>query len=248
MGIKDRKRREWEARHEAILDAARSILIAEGYQNLTMDRLGDAIEYSRGTIYQHFKNKQEVTGAVLLQAESRLGRLMEKGLSYQHEHPRIQILGTAVAYEIFFTLYPDDFGVLEVINFRQLKESLPADVSQGMDQLSHNVLTQLQNSINAAADKGELTFPDGYNAKMLILGLFTVAGSLFSMIHQKDPLLDYLKIDQPINMVRLNRQLFLDGLGWQPLSTRQDYRQAYREILTTVFKEELDKLPASFMP
>jgi hypothetical protein len=83
---------------------------------------------------------------------------------------------------------------------------------------------------------------------MLILGLFTLAGNVFSMMHQKDPLLDYLRIGDLIKMVRLNRQLYLDGLGWAPLSTDYDYTEAYRVILKACFAEEMEKLPASFMP
>jgi AcrR family transcriptional regulator len=154
MGIQDRKRREWEARHEAIIAATRRIIISEGYPNLTMDRLGEAIEYSRGTIYQHFKNKQEVTGAVLVQAEERFKGLMLKGLNYRHESTRVRALAPGVAYEIFFTLHPEDFGVLEVVNIKHLQEDLPARVGEGMDDLGKTVLEAVLNNLDEAETRG----------------------------------------------------------------------------------------------
>jgi AcrR family transcriptional regulator len=43
-----------------ILDAAREIFVHDGYQSFSMRKLAQRIEYSPGSIYLYFKNKQEL--------------------------------------------------------------------------------------------------------------------------------------------------------------------------------------------
>ena len=54
MATSARKQREVKERERHLLDVARGMLIAQGYSGLSMDRLAEATEFSKGTIYQHF--------------------------------------------------------------------------------------------------------------------------------------------------------------------------------------------------
>lgn len=58
MGIPERREREKEEVRRKILDAARDLFAAEGYDNVTMRRIADTIEYSPTAIYYHFKDKE----------------------------------------------------------------------------------------------------------------------------------------------------------------------------------------------
>ena len=60
MGIAERKEREKAQKREAIIDAAEEIFFAKGYENTTMDEIAEKAEYSKGTIYLYFKNKEEL--------------------------------------------------------------------------------------------------------------------------------------------------------------------------------------------
>lgn len=57
MGPKERREREREETRTLILDAARELFAAEGYEAVTMRRIADRIEYSPTAIYFHFKDK-----------------------------------------------------------------------------------------------------------------------------------------------------------------------------------------------
>mgnify|MGYP001820983313 CR=1 FL=1 len=52
-----RKQREILEREELILSAAQKLLHEQGYNHLTMDRVAETVEYSNGTIYNHFASK-----------------------------------------------------------------------------------------------------------------------------------------------------------------------------------------------
>ena len=60
MGIAERKEREREGVKDLILNAAREIFLAEGYENTSMRKIASKIEYSPGIIYLHFRDKNEL--------------------------------------------------------------------------------------------------------------------------------------------------------------------------------------------
>jgi AcrR family transcriptional regulator len=58
MGPKERREREREETRTRILDAARDLFVAEGYDSVTMRRIAERIEYSPTAIYFHFRDKE----------------------------------------------------------------------------------------------------------------------------------------------------------------------------------------------
>ena len=58
MGPRERREREREETRTRILDAARELFAAEGYEAVTMRRIAERIEYSATAIYFHFKDKE----------------------------------------------------------------------------------------------------------------------------------------------------------------------------------------------
>jgi len=64
MGIAERQEREKAQKREAIINAAEKIFFAKGYENTTMDEIAEEAEYSKGTIYLYFKNKEDLYLAI----------------------------------------------------------------------------------------------------------------------------------------------------------------------------------------
>jgi AcrR family transcriptional regulator len=60
MGVVERKAREKQEVKDLILDAARKLFVREGYENVSMRKIADKIEYSPATIYTYFKDKDEI--------------------------------------------------------------------------------------------------------------------------------------------------------------------------------------------
>jgi AcrR family transcriptional regulator len=57
MGTQERRERERQELRTKILDAARALFAAEGYDAVTMRKIAEQIEYSPTAIYQHFEDK-----------------------------------------------------------------------------------------------------------------------------------------------------------------------------------------------
>lgn len=60
MGSMSRREREKEKMRIAILEAAISIIADEGYENLSMRKIADAIEYTATTIYSYYEDKAQI--------------------------------------------------------------------------------------------------------------------------------------------------------------------------------------------
>jgi AcrR family transcriptional regulator len=60
MGIKQRHERDREAVRRAILDAARDLFVSEGFQNVSLRKIAERIEYSPAAIYGYFAGKDDI--------------------------------------------------------------------------------------------------------------------------------------------------------------------------------------------
>ena len=60
MGLKERQERDREAVRRAILDAARELFVAEGFQNVSIRKIAERIEYSPAAIYGYFPSKDDI--------------------------------------------------------------------------------------------------------------------------------------------------------------------------------------------
>ena len=60
MGIKERQERDREAVRRAILDAARELFVSEGFQNVSIRKIAERIEYSPAAIYGYFPSKDDI--------------------------------------------------------------------------------------------------------------------------------------------------------------------------------------------
>ncbi len=64
MGIQERKEREKEDMRRLILGAARGLFLEQGFEKTSIRNIADAIEYSPGTIYLYYKDKNELLFAL----------------------------------------------------------------------------------------------------------------------------------------------------------------------------------------
>ncbi len=77
MPTEDRRARERAARHRLIIDTARRVAEAEGWDAVTTRRLSSEIEYSQPVLYKHFSGMDQVAAAVALDGFGELGRQLQ---------------------------------------------------------------------------------------------------------------------------------------------------------------------------
>ena len=78
MGITERKEREKEQKQNAIIDAAEKVIFSKGLEAATMDEIADVAEFSKGTIYLYFKNKEDLYFAIHARGIQVLRKMFER--------------------------------------------------------------------------------------------------------------------------------------------------------------------------
>jgi AcrR family transcriptional regulator len=93
MGIVERKERQKAELREQILDAARAIVLAEGFDALSMRKIADAIEYSPATIYLHFASREELALQLVREGFLELMNAIAPALAIRDPLERLRDMG-----------------------------------------------------------------------------------------------------------------------------------------------------------
>ena len=74
MGTKERRARSKVNLREEILEVARGLFVKEGYNNVSIRKIADKIEYAPGTIYLYFKDKADIFRTICDETFAKLHR------------------------------------------------------------------------------------------------------------------------------------------------------------------------------
>jgi len=129
MGTQQRRAREKEALRQEILDAARELFVKEGYENVSMRRIAEKIEYSPTTIYLYFEDKASLLFAICEETFAKLAKRME-AITEQYDDPVEALKKGCRAYIEFGLKYPNHYRVT-FINHPQLNLGADHYLRQG---------------------------------------------------------------------------------------------------------------------
>ena len=95
MGIAERKTRQKLELRERILDAARRIVMREGFAALSMRKIAEAIEYSPATLYLHFESRDAIARALCMEGYAQLLATFEPLAPIADPAGRLRAIGRA---------------------------------------------------------------------------------------------------------------------------------------------------------
>lgn len=111
MGVAERKEREKEQRRNAIIDAAEKVFFSKGLETATMDEVAELAEFSKGTLYLYFKNKNDLFHAIIARALEILYGLFKAAAEKEKTgFDKIRAIGRA--YYEFYKKEPDYFSAM----------------------------------------------------------------------------------------------------------------------------------------
>jgi AcrR family transcriptional regulator len=93
MSIAERKQREKEEMRALILDAARSLFLEKGYYETSIRNIAEKIEYSPGTIYLYYKEKDEIFFALHQEGFRKFISMMEPLRFVEDPFERLKAMG-----------------------------------------------------------------------------------------------------------------------------------------------------------
>ena len=240
MGTAERKQRQRGERENLILQVARRMLIQRGYHGLTMDRIAEEIEYSKGTVYQHFSSKEDLLCAMTIEMLQDILSCLRRAAAFPGR-PRERLTAMAVGGQLLFRLNPDRFQAQQVLWVSSLAERTSAPRQAALDRLHGQMIGLFRQILDEAVRSGDLVLPAGVDPRHVAHGMrsMLIGAEIMRRIPGDAIVFEGLRPDVS---VRKNLQVFFDGLGWRPLSTEWDYDATVRRVLTEVFPAEYAQL------
>ncbi|HEY3738836.1 MAG TPA: TetR/AcrR family transcriptional regulator [Bryobacteraceae bacterium] len=118
MGVQERRAREKEELRQEIMEAARELFVKEGFDNVSMRKIAEKIEYSPTTIYLYFQDKGDLLDCIV---EETLLNLTAKLDSLREGRDPVVDLKTGLrAYIEYWTVHPNDFRVAFMTDLKAL--------------------------------------------------------------------------------------------------------------------------------
>ena len=111
------------------------ILDAEGYDGLTLRKVAKACHVSQTAPYRHFTNKDELIGAITLQAMQLFNQALQGAVDSYPDDAAMQLKVMGVAYIRFFRDNPE---YLRLLFFSRIREKVDQKALEAWDNVYHD--------------------------------------------------------------------------------------------------------------
>lgn len=150
MGVQERRAREKQELRQEILDAARDLFIREGFENVSMRKIAEKIEYSPTTIYLHFQDKADLLDCVCEETLEKLERRFS-AIREAAPDPLTRLTQGLRAYIEFGLAYPNDYRVAFLLQFKPFSEP---DRCVRCHSMGQRTFDHLRSSVADCVDAG----------------------------------------------------------------------------------------------
>ena len=231
-----RKQREIAERHALFLNTARTLLQEGGFHSLSMERVADVAEYSKGTVYQHFTCKEELLIQLCHEGMTELLRLFRKASDFNGTH-RDRLLAVFFANELWARVDPIHVYLMQYLESGDTKDRVTASSLAQHDVLEQQILGSVSSIVQDAHDAGDLP-PSSLNPIEVVFGLWSQCHG-GQLLQSYDIPLEEFGVRQPVRVLLRMSSATLDGLGWQPLYQSTELAATLDQFINELFPEEL---------
>lgn len=223
MRTKTRKQREIQEREQSILQISRTILVHEGYASLTMDRLAAEMEYAKGTLYNHFPNKEEIVVALAIESMELRRSLFEKA-SVSRRLTRERMAAIGCACDFYATRYVEHAAVEEMMRHGVVFEKSSEIRKSLVKQCELGIMSIVSGIVRDAVAVGDLVLPELLKPEEFVFGFWSLMfGS--QLIMATSPTLSEVGVIEPTRSIRFHAWTLMNGYNWQPLVTFQEMQE-----------------------
>src|SRR5215471_13865816 len=197
MSIAERKQREKEEMRSLILDAARKIFLAKGYEEASIRNIAEEIDYSPGTIYLYFKDKDEIFHAL---HEEGFRKLLEKMQPLEHVNdPFERLKAIGLVYLDFARNNKDLYDLMFI-----MQAPVKHEEKQEKWEMGRRTLEYLKNVLRECQKKGHFKDQDVDYLS------FTVWSTVHGMaaLYCRDRCKAYPDVE-PIDLMKYGHQAFI---------------------------------------
>ncbi len=154
MGIKERKEKQRDTLRREIMAAARELFVAHGYDNVSMRKVAEKIEYSPTTIYLYFKDKQDLLINICEETFAKLHETLAK-IENDTSDPLVCLKKGMRTYIDFGLQHPNDYTMVFITPPEQ-SEATAMDNHQFEGSMGQRAFSHLVNMVVLCIKKGQI--------------------------------------------------------------------------------------------
>ena len=235
MATISRKQREIQEREKQILSVARSILLTDGYHGLSMDRLAGEMEYAKGTLYNHFPNKEEIVVALALQSMEMRRRLFEVA-SMIRANTRSRLAAIGGACDFFAADCREHFAMEQLLRNGAILEK-SSEIRQSLvRQCEHRVMAIVAGVVRDAVASGDLDLPQELTPEELVFGFWSLMfGS--QILVATSPAMSEIGVSDPMRTIRYHAWSLMNAYHWKPFSSFEETQQQLADFRQRLLSE-----------
>lgn len=226
-----------QAREEIIIACALDIIQESGFASLKMETLHKRANCTKGTLYNHFLNREDLLCEIATRFCNALMAYYQRLAPFEGSS-REKMMALFLAYQIFCFNNPALFTcVVQLQNPSLLDRASKKHLDRYRKEEMHLVL-HMTDIIREAIDEGDIE--PKYKTKVFELAFTswaTAFGNVSLMMSSQRAFLA-LQSDKE-DQLFLATNFALDGLGWLPLSNSFDFKKSWDKVGQNYFKDEL---------
>lgn len=223
-----------------LLNIAETIISQEGVSGLTMDKLVATCDYSKGTVYNHFANKEDLYCALSIENLRFCISLTKRALDMDGTL-REKCLGIYYAQQLQSRIrHTSSFCVL-VAKTPAVRERASTGRLEIQEKLEQEITALIDELLSTAIANGDIAPRKKQHVNNLCFSLWSMSfGSNALLINaQEAQAISRLETE---GALLFNINVLLDGMEWAPLSKECDYYKSWQRIGDEVFPQELATL------
>lgn len=234
------KRREILEREELLLDIARRMLLKSGYHGLTMARIGEAADCSKGTVYQHFSCKEDLIVALATRSVDKQRSMVEHA-STLRGWARERMLAVGEATVLFARIYKDDARIFQIMTGEAILQKASARSIALLKASAHRTVDVMVGIVRDAIAHGDLILDPNTRPEDLVYPLWILGdglkGAVWSWMSYEE-----IGASDPYATIIKHGLILGDGYGWKPLSSEWDHTETLRRVRRELFPVEAKKV------
>ncbi len=204
------------------------IVQQKGYLGLNMNDIADRIEYSKGTIYQHFQSKEDLLVALVVQQLERRRHVLEVGTTFRGGS-RERMVAVCEANRVFVEQNPDTIGSMALIRLDSILQKASGKRRGLLTELESSALNAVVGIVHDGLAHGDLNQGTVGDPQHLAFGVWALMFGAAPAAHGGSDVGPW-GIREPGVAASASLDRLLDGFAWQPLSGSHDFAQTRRRV------------------
>lgn len=221
-----------QKREAFMLGVARDLLKEKGFKGLSLMRLAELSGYSKQTVYNYFPTREDLVMSLVIQSTTQRLEYYQRAMTFDGR-PREKLLGVHI---VDMNCLSRDIRNELLLYLGWVRLEASSGRLNDLWRYEEAITDILTGIIHQAVELGDLELPYRMTENQLAFALRSLSIGGHAMA-EYDPPSDSPIFEAPAWTHNKMGLIFLDGLGWRPLSRDWDYKASLKRIYREIFPE-----------